>query len=82
MFLAPPVFDFPNQGTWVQSKDIGTFAGYVTVGLELGDCMKGTYVPESITIKAPDTKGKYVVYYRVYCEGFDSDYKSFEVTVE
>ena len=81
-FLAPPGFDFPGRKTRLQSQDRKTVGGYITTEFEYEDRRKGKSITKRISIKAPSDTGRFSLWYRLICEGFDSGYKEFEVVVE
>ena len=72
-FFTPPEFDFPGQKSYFQSQDRGNIAGYRTRIIELGNVRQGIENIGSVTIKAAMKPGKYTLYYKIVCDGFDSE---------
>jgi hypothetical protein len=78
-FWAPPVFKFPDSPRSLPSEK---YTSYVSTSIPLGDIIRPTRTTCSIKLKAPSQPSSYTMAYRLFCEGFDSDYKEFKIIVE
>lgn len=82
-FFAPEGFDFPNTTPWKQRKTQEKYPNYLTCKLKWPEPLKkGINHPHSLSLKTPSEAGKFTLAYRLFCEGFESEYKEFEVIVE
>jgi len=80
IFIAPPDFSFPNTPTG--PTPLAKYSGYASTLIELGDMRRPIKRTGKVTLKAPHEVKKYTAAYRVFCDGFDSDFIEFDITVE
>lgn len=78
---APPDFAFPDSPKALPPQG-EKYANYISSMAEFEDIRKGTYRIKRVKLSAPSQPKHYAVFYRLYCEGFDSGYREFEVVVE
>lgn len=81
-FFAPEGFDFPNITTWKQDKTLEKYPNYLTATLTWKESLKkGISHLHSFSLKTPSETGKFTLAYRIYCEGFNDEFKEFEIIV-
>jgi hypothetical protein len=78
-FWAPSVFKFPDSP---ESLPSGNYPSCVSTSISLGDIIRPAWRTRRIKLKVPSQPSSYTMAYRLFCEGFDSDYQEFEVIVK
>lgn len=82
-YFAPLGFEFPENVTFVQSKDVDVVGGYLSTYQDLGNCGGDIRTLSTIKIKAPAEADKYIMYYRITCEDrIGSPIEKFDVVVK
>jgi len=79
-FWAPPSFEFPGSVATLPTS-YGKYASYVSTKIELEDIIRPIIRKRRVNLKAPPKPQRYPVVYKLYCEGFYSDFKEFEIVV-
>lgn len=80
VFFAPPGFEFLGspKGPLPSKK----YVSYVSTEFDLKEIIRPIDKVRWVKLKAPSQPNRYTLVYRVYCEGFDSGSKEFELIVE
>lgn len=71
-FVAPNTITFPKKHTWYQSSFVAKIGDFLSTKVEFNDLVQGINAPRSLTLKIPVDTGKYELYYKITCPGFDS----------
>jgi len=83
MFFIPSNFQVKGSDTWKQPPSKTTFANFTTTSISWEEDLKaGRLYPASIKLRTPDQKDEFEFGYRIYCIGYDSGYKKFQVKIE
>ena len=81
-FIPPGNFEFPGKRTWSQTLPGVSLPNYLTTSLKYGYLRKGLWKPGKIKVKIPSVIGRFTLVYRLYCDGFVTDYQKFDVEVK
>ena len=79
--VAPPEFKFLVGEEW-RPPDDEIFTDFKATCISSVDIISGTFRIVFIKFKVPAEARRYPLIYRVFCEGYSSDYTDFEVIVE
>lgn len=79
-FYAPKGFDFTGKDTWHQEEDFVPSRA-LTCKEVIGTMLRGIWQRRTLKIKPPAEEDEYLVSYRLFCEGFQSDRMEFKVKV-
>ncbi len=80
-FFTPANFEYPDNPAKLavpQTK----YEDYNSARINLGDIKRPFAHPKSLKLKAPAEPGHYIAAYKLYCEGYFSDFVEFEIEVE
>lgn len=80
-FWTPAAFKFP-EGTKKLPTRYKKYAEHTSCRLDVGELRFPFDTLLSIKLTTPSEPGKYMCVYRLYCEGFNSEYKEFDIIVE
>lgn len=78
LFSLPKEFD----SVGILSNPSTAFPGYIEVFFKIGELKKGLSYSRVLKIKTPTNPGKFKCIYNLYCEGFVSEDREFEIEVK
>ncbi|MEK7281957.1 MAG: hypothetical protein AAB037_06390 [Chloroflexota bacterium] len=79
-FYAPKGFDFTGKDTWHQEEDFVPSRA-LTCKEVIATMLRGIWQRRTLKIKPPTEEDEYLLSYRLFCEGFQSDRMEFKVKV-
>lgn len=82
VLLAPEGFEFPERETFHQPESSTFLPNAIGARIRLGSLLEGQVYGVKLAIKSPTQKGQFAITYRLRCEYFISNKKSFVVKVE
>ena len=80
-FFAPVNFEYPDNPDKLPVPG-SKYEDYNSARFDFGDIRKPFWRPKSLKFKAPTEPGHYIATYKLYCEGYFSDFVEFEIEVE
>ncbi len=81
VFWAPSGFEFPGSVAQLPTT-YKKYASYVSTKIELEDIIRPIITNRQVKLKAPPQPQRYQIAYKLYCEGFFSEFEEFEIVVE
>lgn len=83
LFFIPKDFSFVNttRSIWNQPQSHEDFPEYLTMSINLEDLKKDINYARTLTIRTTPSPGNYKLGYRLYCEGFSSEYYKIDIKV-
>lgn len=80
-FFTPANFEYPDNPAKLPAPQ-SEYKDCNSARIDLGDIISPFGYPKSLKLKAPAEPGHYIAAYKLYCEGYFSNFVEFEIEVE